>query len=138
MLSPQNLLKPFLLDDDRSPRTLRAMVVTHVGSICAATMRNELLPDDLADVIARRLTGLFDELDKLSEEHQRLMLAATGYFLSGDNHRPCTVDAKGLDVHRNYKRCLIRWTSRTAKRRVNGNVSLNSAGAIPPYGDKAP
>lgn len=97
MFSPQDLLKPFLVEDDRNPRTLRAKVVTHVGSIRAAAMRNELLPVDLAEVIARRLTGLLDELEKFSEEHQRLVLAATRYFISGDDHRPDTVDAMGLD-----------------------------------------
>jgi len=97
MLSPQDLLKPFLVDDDRNPRTLRSKVVTHVGSIRAAAQTNELLPVDLAEVLAKRLTGLLDELDKFSAEHQSLVLAAARYFISDDDHRPDTKDAMGLD-----------------------------------------
>jgi hypothetical protein len=40
MSDPQALLRHFLDDDDRNPRTLRAKVVTHVGSIRVAAMRN--------------------------------------------------------------------------------------------------
>ncbi|HEY5960528.1 MAG TPA: hypothetical protein VIV60_28440 [Polyangiaceae bacterium] len=97
MMSPEALLKPFLVDDDRSPRTLRAKVVTHVGSIRAAAQSNELLPVDLAELLARRLTGLLDDLEKYSVPHQQFILAAARYFISSDHHRPDTKDAMGLD-----------------------------------------
>lgn len=97
MVSPQELIKPFLIDDDRNPRTLRAKVVTHVGSIRAAALRNELLPVDLAEQIARRLTGLLDGLEAFSADQQRLILGATRYFISTSDHRPDTADAMGLD-----------------------------------------
>lgn len=94
---PQELLQPFLADDDRSPRTLRAKVVTHVGSIRAAALRNELLPVDLAELIARRLTGLLDQLEAFPEAQQSLILGAARYFISNLDHRPDTEDAMGLD-----------------------------------------
>jgi uncharacterized membrane protein YkvA (DUF1232 family) len=97
MPDPQALLKPFLGEDDRNPRTLRAKVVTHVESIRAAAQSNELLPVDRADVLARRLTGLLDELDKFSDEHQQLVLAAARSFIADSDHRPDTKDAIGLD-----------------------------------------
>lgn len=97
MLSPQELLLPFLAEDDRNPRTLRAKVVTHVGSIRAAALRNELLPVDLAELIARRLTGLLDELEAFSADQRQLILGATRYFISSADHRPDTQDAMGLD-----------------------------------------
>ena len=97
MPTPEALLKPFLAEDDRNPRTLRAKVVTHVGSIRAAAQTNELLPVDLAEVIAKRLTGLLDDLEKLPAEQQQLVLGAARYFISDSDHRPDTKDAMGLD-----------------------------------------
>jgi uncharacterized membrane protein YkvA (DUF1232 family) len=97
MLDPRALLNPFLADDDRNPRTLRVRGVTHVGSIRVVAMQNELLPVDLAEAIARRLTGLLDELEKFSMEHLQLVLAAARYFISDNDHRPDTNDAMGLD-----------------------------------------
>jgi hypothetical protein len=97
MPTPEVLIKPFLADDDRAPRTLRAKVVTHVGSIRAAAVHNELLPVDLAEVIAKRIIGLLDDLEKLPAEHQKLILAAARYFMSDADHRQDTKDAMGLD-----------------------------------------
>jgi uncharacterized membrane protein YkvA (DUF1232 family) len=97
MLAPSELLEPFLVDDGRNPRTLRAQVVSHVSAIRAAAQRNELLPVDLAEVIAKRLTGLLDELDAFTPERQQLVLGAARYFISDADHRPDTKDAMGLD-----------------------------------------
>ncbi len=97
MPTPQELLKPFLTDDDQSPRKLRSKVVRHVGSMRAAAVSNELLPVDLAQVMAMRLTELLDALESFSPEHQALVLGAARYFIADDDHRPDTQDAMGLD-----------------------------------------
>ncbi len=97
MLAPIELLKPFLVDDDRNPRTLRSQVVSHLGAIRAAALRNELLPVDLAEVIATRLVGLLDGLDAFTPDHRQLILGAARYFISDADHRPDTKDAMGLD-----------------------------------------
>lgn len=97
MLIPSELLEPFLVDDGRPQRTLRSQVVSHVGAIRAAALRNELLPVDLAEVIAQRLVGLLDSLEKFTTEQQRLVLGAARYFISDNDSRPDTKDAMGLD-----------------------------------------
>ena len=97
MFAPSELLEPFLVDDGRNPRTLRAQVVAHVGMIREAAFRNELLPVDLAEVIAQRLAVLLDGLEKFTSEQQRLVLGAARYFISDADHRPDTKDAMGLD-----------------------------------------
>lgn len=47
--------------------------------------------------MARRITGLLDELEQLAFPQQELILGAARYFISSADHHPDTADAMGLD-----------------------------------------
>jgi hypothetical protein len=77
--------------------TLSSEVDAHLDEIRQAARRNELLPVDLAEELARKLKGLLVTLGALPPDGQRLVIGAARYFISTNDEHPDTETVLGLD-----------------------------------------
>lgn len=72
-------------------------ISAHLEAIRLAALKNELLPVDIAQLIAERLRVLLQDLDGLAAEQQQLVIGAARYFISTDDELPDTESVLGLD-----------------------------------------
>ncbi|WP_437290973.1 hypothetical protein [Sorangium sp. So ce406] len=77
--------------------TLRDAVRQHLGELLQASRRNELLPIDLAEELARRLDDLLEQLGSLAAEARPLVVGAARYFVTRDDVLPDQEGLLGLD-----------------------------------------
>lgn len=76
---------------------LRLRVQQHLDEIRRAAHRNELLPVDVAEQLAKALEGLLREADALTPEQRTLAIGAARYFCSEHDHVHDTSSVLGLD-----------------------------------------
>ena len=77
--------------------TLREDIQAHVAHIRDRARFNELLPVDIAEMLAERLLQVLADLSKLGDEQQRWLVGAARYFISHEDEVPDTTSVLGLE-----------------------------------------
>lgn len=77
--------------------SLIAQVQSHLREFESAARENELLPLDLAELLARSLVELLRAIESFERPNQKLIVAAATYFVSDEDATPDLESVLGLD-----------------------------------------